>query len=53
MDALLLEKAESQQSLCLLRKDLEKTKQQAKVKYSKNTIFNLCYKLNLDRVFEH
>ena len=31
MDALLLEKAETQQSLALCRKDLEKTKQQAKV----------------------
>lgn len=37
MDALLLEKAETQQSLSLSRKDLEKTKQQAKVKY--NTFF--------------
>lgn len=33
MDALLLEKAETQQSLTLSRKDLERTKQQAKVKY--------------------
>lgn len=32
MDALLLEKAETQQSLSLSRKDLEKIKQQAKVK---------------------
>lgn len=32
MDALLLEKAETQQSLALSRKDLERTKQQAKVK---------------------
>lgn len=31
MDALLLEKAETQQSLALSRKDLERTKQQAKV----------------------
>lgn len=31
MDALLLEKAETQQSLALSRKDLEKIKQQAKV----------------------
>lgn len=39
MDALLLEKAETQQSLTVLRKDLEKTKQQAKVKYSMNITF--------------
>lgn len=32
MDALLLEKAETQQCLALSRKDLEKTKEQAKVK---------------------
>lgn len=32
MDALLLEKAETQQSLALSRKDLEKTKEKAKVK---------------------
>ena len=31
MDALLLEKAETQQSLSISRKDLEKTKLQAKV----------------------
>lgn len=37
MDALLLEKAETQQSLFLSRKDLEKAKQQAKVKYHTNT----------------
>lgn len=33
MDALLLEKAETQQSLAISRKELERTKQQAKVKY--------------------
>lgn len=33
MDALLLEKAEIQQSLALSRKDLERNKQQAKVKH--------------------
>ncbi len=33
MDALLLEKAEIQQSLAISRKDLEKTKQQATVKH--------------------
>lgn len=38
MDALLLEKAETRQSLSLSRKDLEKTKQQAKVKYNTNTV---------------
>lgn len=39
MDALLLEKAETQQSLALARKDLEKTKQQAKVKMTSHGIF--------------
>lgn len=33
MDALLLEKAEIQQSLVQSRKDLEKNKQQAKVRH--------------------
>lgn len=32
MDVVLLEKAETQQSLAVSRKELEKTKQQAKVK---------------------
>lgn len=41
MDALLLEKAETQQSLALSRKDLERTKQQAKVKYNTDT-FMMC-----------
>lgn len=38
MDALLLEKAELQQSLALSRKDLESNKQKAKVKHR----YNLC-----------
>lgn len=38
MDALLLEKAELQQSLLLSRKDLESNKQKAKVKQSKTAI---------------
>lgn len=38
MDALLLEKAELQQSLILSRKDLESNKQKAKVKQSKTAI---------------
>lgn len=37
MDALLLEKAETQQSLSLSCKDLEKTVQKAKVRYHSNT----------------
>lgn len=38
MDALLLEKAETQQSLTLSHKELERTKQQAKVKYNTHTV---------------
>lgn len=37
MDALLLEKAETQQNVTLLRKELEKTKQQAKVIFTTDT----------------
>lgn len=37
MDVVLLEKAETQQSLAVSRKELEKTKQQAKVKDNTNT----------------
>uniref|UniRef100_A0A3B5AAR3 GRIP and coiled-coil domain-containing protein 2-like n=1 Tax=Stegastes partitus TaxID=144197 RepID=A0A3B5AAR3_9TELE len=43
MDALLLEKAETQQSLAMSRKDLEKTKQQAKVKYNR-----CCYDISIE-----
>lgn len=38
MDALLLEKAESQQSLAVSRKEVEKIKRQAKVKKNQHTI---------------
>lgn len=37
MDALLLEKAETQQNVAVLRKELEKTKQQAKVIFPTDT----------------
>lgn len=37
MDVVLLEKAETQQSLAVSRKELEKTKQQAKVNDNTNT----------------
>lgn len=37
MDVVLLEKAETQQSLAVSRKELEKTKQQAKVKDNTHT----------------
>lgn len=42
MDALLLEKAEIQQSFALSRKDLEKNKKQAKVK---------CIQLGCDNIY--
>lgn len=38
MDALLLEKAETQQCLALSRKELDKTRQQAQVNCKKDTV---------------
>lgn len=47
MDSLLLEKAETQQSLAQSRKELERTKQQAKVEIQQHVLFTLSQVCNI------